>query len=112
VIRAKARVDAGGCLLDFSADGHAQEGKKGYDIVCAAFSVLARTAYRVLEALPGTELGGAALERGSLSFGVSKAPSSPERAAGVADFLIEGLRSLALEYPEAVEFTVEHDWRE
>ena len=112
MIRARARIDAEGRLLGFSAAGHAGRGERGYDIVCAAFTVLARTAFRAMEALPGAELEGAASERGRLSFEVVKQAHSAERAAGIADFLVVGLESLALDYPGAVEFVVEIDRRE
>jgi uncharacterized protein YsxB (DUF464 family) len=112
VIRASVVLDAGACLLSFKATGHAAAGDRGYDIVCAAFSTLARTAYRSLDALPGIELRGSAPEPGSLSFEVRKPAVSSERAAGIADFLIAGLGDLARDYPEAVEFELERDWKE
>jgi hypothetical protein len=73
---------------------------------------LARTAYRALEALPGIELQGSAPEPGSLSFHVVKAAASVERAAGIADFLVAGIGDLARDYPGAVQFVLERDWRE
>jgi len=112
MIRAKIVVDGGASLLSFKATGHAAAGDRGYDIVCAAFSVLARTAYRSLSALPGIELRGAAAGPGSLSFEVVRSASSPERAAGIVDFLIAGMGDLARDYPEAVEFEIVRDWKE
>lgn len=112
MIRASVILDARACISAFRASGHAAAGNRGKDIVCAAFSVLARTAYRALEALPGIELRGTALEPGSLSFDVLKPAGNAERAAGIADFLVAGLCDLARDYPGAVEFVVEHDWRE
>jgi uncharacterized protein YsxB (DUF464 family) len=111
MIRASAVLNAGGNLLSFKAAGHAA-GDWGRDIVCAAFSVLARTAYRSLEALPGIELRGSAPEPGDLSFDVLRPASSPERASGIADFLVAGIGDLARDYPDIVEFVVERDWRE
>jgi uncharacterized protein len=112
MIRAKVVVDAGERLLSFEATGHSAAGDRGYDIVCAAFSVLARTAYRSLDALPGIELRGSAPKPGSLSFEVRRHAASAERAAGIADFLIAGLGDLARDYPEAVDFELKRDWRE
>jgi uncharacterized protein YsxB (DUF464 family) len=112
MIRATAVLSAGGCLRLFKAAGHAAAGDRGYDTVCAAFSVLARTAYRALEALPGAELRGFAPEPGNLSFELSKPATNIERAAGIADFLIVGMGDLARDYPDAVEFVLERDWRE
>ncbi len=112
MIRASAVLDSKAALRSFDASGHAAAGDRGYDIVCAAFTALARTAYRALQGLAGVELRGAAPEPGSLSFEVLKPASSPERAAGVADFLVVGIGDLAREYPGAIEFVVERDWRE
>jgi len=109
MISAKLVLDEGEGLLSFRATGHAAAGDRGYDIVCAAFSVLARTAYSSLDALPGIELRGSAPEPGSLSFEVRRPPASRERAAGIADFLIAGLSDLARYYPEAVELELERD---
>jgi uncharacterized protein len=112
MIRATAVLGAGECLRSFEAAGHAGTGQRGFDIVCAAFSALARTAYKALEALPGVELAGSATEPGRLRFEVRKPASSLERAAGIADFLVAGMGDLAREHPEAIEFVVERDWRE
>jgi uncharacterized protein YsxB (DUF464 family) len=111
MIRATAILGAGGCLLSFKASGHAAAGDRGYDIVCAAFSVLARTAYEALRALPGTEIDGEAAEPGKLSFRVMRGAASPERAAGIADFLVAGIGGLARDYPDAVELVIERDRR-
>jgi uncharacterized protein len=112
MVHATAVLSAQGYLLNFKAAGHAAAGDRGYDIVCAAFSVLARTAYRALEALPGIELRGSAPEPGSLSFDVLRPATSIERAVGIADFLVVGMGDLSRDYPEAVEFVLERDWRE
>ena len=40
MISAKLVLDEGEGLLSFRATGHAAAGDRGYDIVCAAFSVL------------------------------------------------------------------------
>lgn len=107
MISASAVLDSGANLRSFEATGHAAMGDRGFDMVCAAFSILARTAYRALETLPGIELRGSAPEPGSLSFEVLKPAASVDRAAGIADFLVAGIGDLAREYPGAVEFVVE-----
>jgi hypothetical protein len=112
MVRAKAVLDRGGCLHRFSASGHAGSGSRGYDIVCASVSVLARTAYRAFEGLSGIELRGEAAEPGFLSFEIRGEADSPERAAGMAAFFVTGMSDLARDYPEAVEFTIERDWEE
>jgi len=112
MISAKAVVGTGGVLLAFDAKGHARSGPAGSDIVCAAFSVLARTAYKALEGLEGLELRGYAPEPGILSFEVLKPAVNAERAAGIADFLVVGLLDLARDYPEALIFSVERNLEE
>ncbi len=112
MIRAIAVLDAGARLQSFKATGHAAAGDRGYDIVCAAFSALARTAYRALSGLPGIELSGEASKPGTLGFEVIKPAANADRAAGIADFLVVGIGDLAREHPGAVEFILEHDWRE
>lgn len=112
MIKAKVVLDREGRVLGFDAAGHADRASRGYDVVCAAFSALARTAYRALEALPGIEIRGLAPEPGSLSFEVLRPAESGERAAGVADCLVLGMGDLAREYPGSVAFTIERDLEE
>jgi uncharacterized protein len=107
VIRARLSLDADGAIAAFRASGHAERGPRGVDIVCAAFSVLARTAYRCLEALPGIALQGEAERPGSLDFSVTEPALDRERAAGIAVFLATGLGDLARDYPDAVAVTIE-----
>jgi len=112
VIRAKLVLDKGGAVRGFEAEGHAERGSRGYDVVCAAFSVLARTAYRSLEGLPGVRLRGSASEPGSLSFQVLEAAERSALAEGIAVFLITGMGDLARDYPDAVAITIERDLEE
>jgi uncharacterized protein YsxB (DUF464 family) len=112
VIRARIVLDERDTLRSFSASGHAERFSRGRDIVCAAFSVLARTAYKALGALPGIELRGEAEEPGALDFEVLSLASGAERAAGIADFLLTGLGDLAREYPDAVALTIERNLEE
>lgn len=113
MIAAKAVLDAEGRLVRFEAEGHSGRGPKGRDIVCAAFSVLARSAYETLAALPGAELEGSAREPGSLSFRVRSLGAGAEgKAAGIADFLLAGISGLEREFPGEVALTIERYWRE
>lgn len=103
MIRARVRVDAEGLLLSFEAEGHAEAGPKGFDIVCAAFTALARTAYSALAGLPGASVEGRAPGPGSLAFRVVSLPDSErEKAIGMSAFLLEGLAALEREFPGAV----------
>jgi uncharacterized protein YsxB (DUF464 family) len=113
MIVAKLVLDPEGRPLRFEADGHAGHGRAGTDIVCAAFTVLARSAYEALSGLPGAKVEGSAPVRGSLRFTVLSLPSEAgERAAGIADFLQAGIRGLEREYPGEVGLTIELYWRE
>jgi uncharacterized protein len=112
VIRARVVLDEHGTLRRFSASGHAGRFVRGRDVVCAAFTVLARTAYRALGAIPGIELRGEAAELGALDFKILRPAAGIERAAGIADFLVTGLGDLAREYPDAVALTIERDLEE
>ncbi len=107
MIRARLSLDSGGAIAAFGASGHAERGARGDDIVCAAFTVLARTAYRSLEALPGIGLQGSASRPGSLDFSVTRPPRDRELAVGIAVFLSIGLGDLARDYPDAVAVTIE-----
>ena len=113
MIAAKFFLDADGRPVRFEADGHSGLGKKGSNLVCAAFSVLARSAYESLAGLPGIQIEGSAPEKGSIQFAVSHLPSEVgERAAGIADFLLAGISGLEREYPGEVGLTIERYWRE
>jgi uncharacterized protein YsxB (DUF464 family) len=113
VIAAKVVLDADGRIARFEASGHGGRASAGKDIACAAFSVLARTAYEVLAALPGADLEGSAPKPGELRFSVRRiAPESGERASGIADFLLAGISGLEREFPGQVALTIERYWRE
>ena len=91
--------------------GHAGAGKQGYDIVCAAVSVLARTAYKVLSARVGITLRGDNPERGEfwMEAGCTALNDNETREflAGVGAFLEEGLLSVSSEYPENCQVSIE-----
>ncbi len=113
MIAAKVLLDIEGRILRFEASGHAGTSPAGKDTVCAAFTVLARTAYECLAALPGVEIAGTAPAPGILSFSVGKyGPACEGKSAGIADFLLTGLSGLEREYPGRVGLTIERHWRE
>jgi uncharacterized protein YsxB (DUF464 family) len=113
MIEATLVLDPDGRPLRFEADGHSGKGKAGSNLVCAAFSVLARSAFETLAGLPGADVEGSAPERGSLRFVVRHLPSEcAEKAAGIADFLLVGISGLEREYPGEVGLTIERYWRE
>jgi len=113
MIRAKARIDDDGLLLDFEARGHAGFAPAGSDIVCAAFTVLARTAYTALAGLSGDGIVGRAGAPGDLDFEVRSMPETArERAIGISSFLVEGIVGLAREFPSEIGLTLETQRRE
>ncbi|MDR0402267.1 MAG: ribosomal-processing cysteine protease Prp [Treponema sp.] len=101
MIRASVILDKTGLLRRCEIRGHAEAGPKGGDIVCAAVSVLARTALTVLEARGDISVRGEAPERG-VFFLEAEAGEGPGRdfLAAVGNFLLEGLDSIAGEYPK------------
>jgi len=96
-------------LLSASASGHAGAGKRGSDIVCAAVTILLRTTLSVLSG-SGVETEASTAGRGSLQYRVTAfAETDLPFLRYAADFLLEGLRALAEEYPEALEVLIEND---
>ncbi|HNY22741.1 MAG TPA: ribosomal-processing cysteine protease Prp [Treponemataceae bacterium] len=96
-----------GNLVSASATGHAGKGKRGEDIVCAAVTVLLRTTLAVLSS-NGVESSADTAGRGSLAFRVTALREGDiPFLRYAADFLLEGLGSLAREYPDAVELRVQ-----
>ncbi len=113
MISARAVLDEGGAIARFEASGHAMRGGLGNNLVCAAFTVLARTAYESLSALPGWELDVEAPEPGVLRFRTRlRGQGGAERAAGLTDFLLAGISGLEREYPGELRLTIERNWRE
>lgn len=104
MIVADVEVDEAGVLLSCGIRGHAGAGPRGGDIVCAAVSVLARTAYRTLSGMDCVKISGGASVRGRFGFTVERLcdRASAEEAllVGATAFLREGLCSVAADYPD------------
>ncbi|MCH5282801.1 MAG: ribosomal-processing cysteine protease Prp [Treponema sp.] len=114
-----AREEGG---LRCSASGHAGFAEKGSDIVCAAVTVLLRTAMRLLSkdaqiefatSLPlCSESDLEESRRGELSFSarvredlaLDEKSSAKIKIAFLADYLSEGFKSLCEEFPRNVEY--------
>jgi uncharacterized protein YsxB (DUF464 family) len=101
VITIQVVLDDSGLLKSCDVRGHAGAGPRGGDIVCAAVSVLTRTALSTLSERPGVSVKADIPERGM--FKLETAAETAEGrifldAAGV--FLVEGLKSVAGEYPK------------
>ena len=107
MIRIDIRLDQGGALQGFTVSGHAGGGPSGEDIVCAAVSVLFRTAARLLELQPDIRIRGGARESGSMELQIEELPASRRRwLAGLSDFLLRGSRDLQEENPQVIVLSV------
>ena len=109
MIRAELVLE-GGYLRSCHISGHAGAGPKGSDIVCAAVSVLARTAFIVLSKRKGIEINGGNPERGEFRMEVKSLDGEiKDFLAGVGAFLEEGLVSVSKDYPDFCIVNIEEE---
>jgi len=106
MIEIEAVLDSNGILKTCSASGHAGAGKTGTDIVCAAVSVLMRTAVRTLSGRKGLTVRCDAPEPGFLFLETGYTAEGREFLSAAGVFLTEGLMSVAEEYPEHCRLTI------
>jgi uncharacterized protein YsxB (DUF464 family) len=99
LIEIEAVMEDGGMLRACKALGHAGAGKSGNDIVCAAVSVLMRTAFGTLSGREGILVRYGAPEPGNFWLEVDYNADGKEFLFAAGAFLIEGLRSVAQEFP-------------
>ena len=112
MITIKVVLDEAGLLKSCDIRGHAGAGKRGNDIVCAAVSVLARTALIVLSGREGIDVKGSAPQRGEFNLeteALNDEGKSFLYAAG--SFLMEGFKSVTGEYPHYCTMTVTRERR-
>ena len=105
-------LDESGLLKSCDVRGHAGAEKRGNDIVCAAVSVLIRTACSVLSNREGIAARNNAKRRGEFTLETeaqNKAGRDFLAAAGA--FLIEGFGSVAGEYPKHCIMTITKERR-
>jgi len=100
-------LDQAGLLRVCRVRGHAGAGKRGYDIVCAAVSVLTRATIRVLSGRKGITIRGSTPEQGNFYLEAEYTPEGREFLDAAGAFLMEGLLSIADEFPEYCKVTVE-----
>lgn len=113
MIEVRARLGEDGVLRRVDSSGHAGTDAAGRDLVCAAASVLLRTAYEALAQVPGVRVEGSAPEPGKLWFSLRDyPPGGADRLRGIGDFLLTGLSGLEREHPGALKLTTERHWRE
>ena len=100
MISIEAVLEEDGTLRACSASGHAGAGKAGTDIVCAAVSVLMRTALKTLSEKKGITVSGGAPEKGQLWLEADYNAEGKDYLCAVGNFLLEGLKSVEREFPE------------
>ena len=108
MIKIEAVLDADGVLVSCEAEGHAGAGKTGTDIVCAAVSVLMRTALSTLSRRNGIVIRGGAPERGRLWLETEYTAEGKDYLFAAGEFLINGLLSVAQEYPKNCKITIKN----
>ncbi|GBU28900.1 hypothetical protein R84B8_02462 [Treponema sp. R8-4-B8] len=101
-------MDNDGVLRACKANGHAGAGKAGSDIVCAAVSVLFRTAISVLSHKDGITIRFGAPEKGQLWLEADYKAEGKDFLSATGVFLIEGLKSVAQEYPKNCEISIKN----
>jgi uncharacterized protein YsxB (DUF464 family) len=106
LIDIQAVLDENGVLRSCKACGHAGAGKTGSDIVCAAVSVLLRTAVRVLSGRKGVTANCGAPEPGLLFLEADYTAEGKDFLFAAGAFLIEGIALVAEEYPENCRLTI------
>lgn len=75
--------------------------------MCAAVTVLFRTAARVLQLQPDVRVRGSALENGKMELQIEELPALRRQwLSGLSDFLIRGTRDLEEENPKAIALRV------
>ena len=99
LIEIEAVLEGDGTLRACRVSGHAGAGKAGTDIVCAAVSVLIRTALSVLSGRKGVTVRGGAPEKGQVWLEADYNADGKDFLFAAGVFLIEGLKSVAQEYP-------------
>ena len=100
MIEIETSVEADGTLRACRVNGHANAGKTGTDIVCAAVSVLMTTALNVLSGREGIVLQGSAPEKGQMWLEVDYKAEGKDFLYAIGVFLINGLLSISNEYPK------------
>jgi len=106
MINIEAVLEDDGTLISCKVEGHAGSGKTGSDIVCASVSVLMNTAYAVLSDRKGITLSGGAPKPGQLWLEVKYDAKGKDFLFAVGVFLINGLMSVAREYPERCKLNI------
>jgi uncharacterized protein YsxB (DUF464 family) len=109
MIRIELCLDKFGLLKSCRVSGHAGAGPKGEDVVCAAVSVLTRTAYSVLSSREGLKIRASAPKRGEFQMKIDDFGTDEAFLSAIQRFLQEGLQSVSAEFPHHVEICIEKE---
>ncbi|MDR0589776.1 MAG: ribosomal-processing cysteine protease Prp [Spirochaetaceae bacterium] len=94
--------DVEGILKSCKVRGHAGAGPQGSDIVCAAVSILTKTALRTLTGREGiiVRVPAGVPERGRFEMEIDYTGEGRDFLAAAGTFLVEGLVSVSEAYPD------------
>ena len=108
MIRATLERDASGRYLGLAMEGHSDYAPAGYDIVCAAVSVLGTNCVNSLEALSGIKVILQANGDGILRFRLPALSESAQLhdAQLLMGALHQGLKDVADQYPNELELFI------
>ncbi len=94
-----------GCISEITASGHSGQKIRGFDVVCAAVSVLLRTAGELVSREPGVEFTADAGEPGNMFLRIESCRAEKfEWLRGVSEFLITGIEGIQKEFPNNCSF--------
>lgn len=105
MMRVSLTCGGDGSLRSCCGEGHAGYAPSGSDIVCAAATVLLRTALQVLSEEYGASVLVNTPEPGILEFSVQEGVDDKSRLVYASDFLRAGFASLQNEFPRHIAFT-------
>ena len=110
MIEIEAVLDEDGVLRSCKASGHARAGRTGNDLVCAAVSVLLRAAANSLFEREGITLryDEPKKKEGFLNLEADYTAEGKDFLFAVGVFLIEGIASVAEEYPQNCKLTIKN----
>ena len=106
MIEIEAVLDENDVLRSCKAVGHARAGRTGNDIVCAAVSVLMRAAASSLFEREGITLRFDAPKEGFQNLEVDYTAEGKDFLFAAGVFLIEGIASVAEEFPQNCRLTL------
>ena len=112
MIRAILYRGADGQFTGYSASGHSDYAEEGYDIVCAAVSVLGATCANSLESVCGIVPDILENDSGALHFMLPSplSQASMHDAQILFGFLHQGLKDVAEQFPQDIQLSIQ-DWR-